>query len=74
MFSRNNSSCIMYAFLFFTERANIQKLKIGTSVGRLRDPAARRPGDQMMGRSNEVQRASFKHTCKIQLTSTLDLL
>ena len=64
----------MYAFLFFTERANIQKLKIGTSVGRLRDPAARRPGDQMMGRSNEVQRASFKHTCKIQLTSTLDLL
>ena len=64
----------MYAFLFFTERANIQKLKIGTSVGRRRDPAARRPGDQMMGRSNEVQRASFKHTCKIQLTSTLDLL
>ena len=29
---------------------------MGTSAGRLRDPVAGRPGDQMMGRSGDVPR------------------
>ena len=28
---------------------------MGTSTGRLRDPVAGRPGDQMMGRSRDVR-------------------
>ena len=48
IFFRRNSPCITYLFLFFTERANIQKFLTGTSRGRLRVPAAGRPGDQMM--------------------------
>ena len=30
-------------------------------MGRLRDPIAGRPGDQMMGRSKDVRGTSLKH-------------
>ena len=52
LFFRSNSPCITYLFLFLTERTNIQKFLMGTSMGRLWDPVARRPWDQMTGRSN----------------------
>ena len=34
---------------------------MGTSKGRLRDPVAGRPGDQMMGRSGDVRGTSVMH-------------
>ena len=34
---------------------------MGTSTGRLGDPVAGRPSDQMMGRSREVRGTSLKH-------------
>ena len=40
------------------------KVLNGTSKGRLRDPFARRPGDQMMGRSGDVG-----HTCFFKFNS-----
>ena len=43
---------------------------MGTSTGRLRDPVARHPGDQMMGRYGDVGHKFFY----IQLTNTLNLL
>ena len=61
LFLRSNSPCITYLFLFFTGRTNIQKFWTGTSTGRLRDPVAGRPWDQMMGRSKDVRGTSVKH-------------
>ena len=56
LFFRSNSLCITYLFVFFTGRANTQKLKMGTSLGRLREPVAGRPGD--------VRGTSVKHAFK----------
>ena len=39
----------------------MQKLLMGASTGRLRDPLAGRPGDQMMGRSGHVPGTSVIH-------------
>ena len=61
LFFRSNSPCITYLFLFFTGRTNIQKFWTGTSTGRLRDPVAGRPWDQMMGRSKDVCGTTVKH-------------
>ena len=61
LFLRSNSPCITYLFLFFTGRTNIQKFWTGTSTGRLRDPVAGRPWDQMMRRSKDVRGTSVKH-------------
>ena len=55
VFFRYNSSCFTHLLLFFTEKTNIQKFYMGTSTGRLLDPVAGRPGDQMMGRSGDVR-------------------
>ena len=40
-------------------------------MGRLRDPVARRPWDQMMGRSRDVGQ---KYVFQIQLTNTANLI
>ena len=64
LFFRCNSPCFTHLFLIFTEKTNIQKFLMGTSTGRLRDPVARRPGDQMMGRSGDVRMTSVKNVCK----------
>ena len=58
VFSRCNSFCFTHLLLFFTGKTNIQKFEMGTSTGRLRDPVAGRPGDQMMGRSGDVRGTS----------------
>ena len=55
LFLRSNSPSITYLFLFFTGRKNIQKFRTETSTGRLRNPVAGRPWDQMMGRSKDGQ-------------------
>ena len=34
-------------------------------MGRLRDPVAERPWDQMMGRSKDVRETSVKHIFKL---------
>ena len=34
---------------------------MGTPTGRLRDPVAGRPSDQMMGRSRDVRETLLKH-------------
>ena len=47
---------------------------MGTSTGRLRDPVAERPGDQMMGRSGNVRGTSVIYVFKIQLRNILNLL
>ena len=39
----------------------MQKFYMETSTGRLRDPVAGRPGDQMMGRSGDVPGMSVMH-------------
>ena len=39
----------------------MQKFYMGTSTGRLRDPVAGPPGDQMMGRSGDVLGMSVIH-------------
>ena len=61
LFFRSDCPCITYLFLFFTGRTNIQKFWTGTSTGRLRDPVAGRPWDQMMGRSKDVRGTPVKH-------------
>ena len=43
-------------------------------MGRLQDPVARPPGDQMMGRSGEVRGTSVIHVFKIQLKNIWNLL
>ena len=55
LFFRSNSPCIIYLFLLFTGRANIQKFETVTSTGHLRDSVAGRPWDQMIGRSKDVR-------------------
>ena len=65
MFFRCNSPCFTHLFLIFTEKTNIQKFLIETSMGRLRDPVARRPGDQMMGRSGDVRGTSVINVFKL---------
>ena len=47
---------------------------MGTSLGRLRDPIAGCPWDQMMGRSRDVRGTSVKRIFKIKLTNTSNLL
>ena len=47
---------------------------MGTSTGRLRDPVAGRPRDQMMGRSGDVRGTSVIYVFKIQLRNILNLL
>ena len=74
LFLRNNSLCITYLFLFFIGRTNIQKFWTGMSTGRLRDPVAGRPWDQMMGRSKDVRGTSVKYVFEIKITNTLNLL
>ena len=64
LFFRSNRPCIIYLFLLFTRRTNIQKFQTGTSAKRLRDPVAGRPWDQMMGRSRDVRGTSVKHVLK----------
>ena len=44
-----------------------------TYTGRLRDPVAGRPRDQMMGRSGDVRRTSVIYVFKIQLRNILSL-
>ena len=61
LFFRSNSPCITYLFLFFTGRTNIKKFLTGTSTGRLQDPVAGCPGDQIMGRSMDLRGTSVKH-------------
>ena len=43
---------------------------MGTSTGRLRDPVARRPEDQMMGRSGDVLGTSAGRPSYMFLNST----
>ena len=43
-------------------------------MGRLRDPCAGRPGDQMMGRSGDVRGTSVRYVFKIQLRNILNLI
>ena len=47
---------------------------MGTSTGRLRDPIAGRPRDQLIGRSGDVRGTSVTHFLKIQLRNILNLL
>ena len=47
---------------------------MGTFTGRVRDPVAGRPRDQMIGRSGDVCRTSVIYVFKIQLTNILILL
>ena len=47
---------------------------MGTSTGRLRDPVAGRPRDQMMGRSGDVRRTSVIYVFKIHFRNILNLL
>ena len=47
---------------------------MGAFTGRLRDPVAGRPGDQMMGRSGDVRGRSVIYVFKIQLRNILNLL
>ena len=47
---------------------------MGTSMGRLRDPVAGRPGDQTMERSGDVSGTSVIYVFKIQLRNILNLL
>ena len=51
---RCNSSFFTHLLQFFIEKTHMQKFYMETSTGRLRDPLAGRPGDQMMGRSGDV--------------------
>ena len=44
---------------------------MGTSAGRLRDPVAGRPEDEMMGRSRDVPGKSIIHVFQIQLEAYL---
>ena len=74
LFFRSNSPCITYLFLFFIGRTNVQKFWTGMSTGRLRDPVAGRPWDQMMGRSKDVRGTSVKHVFQIKLTNTFTYL
>ena len=67
LFIRTNSPYITYLFLFFTGRK-------GTSTGRLRDPVAERPWDQMMKRSKDVRETLVEHVFEIKLTNTSNLL
>ena len=52
---RRNSPCFTHQLLLFIGKTNIQKFEMGTSMGRLRDPVAGRPGDQLMGCSGDVR-------------------
>ena len=61
VFFRCNSSCFTHLLLFFTGKTNMQEFYMGTSMGRLRDPVAGRPRDQMMGRSGDVLGTSVTH-------------
>ena len=61
VFFRYNSSCFTHLLLFFTGKTNMQKLKLETSTGRLWDTAAGRPGDQIMGRSEDIPGTSVIH-------------
>ena len=49
---------------------------MGTSTGRLRDPVARHPGDQMMGRSPRLFRARSSKTieCRFTLKRVHDMI
>ena len=58
VFSRSNTLCLIHLLLFLTGKTNIQKFYMGMSTGRLRDPVAGRPGDQIMGLSGDVLRRS----------------
>ena len=71
LFFRSNSPCITYLFLFFTGRTNIRKFWTGTSTGRLRDPVAGRPWDQMMGRSKDVDQTCFLNQTHKRIKLTL---
>ena len=57
----------MQLSLFYTPvtvfywKNNMQKLKMGTSTRRLRDPVGGRPRDQMMGHSGDVSGTSVIH-------------
>ena len=65
LFSRSNSPCITYLFLFFYRKNHYSEVLNGdvhgTSTGRPRDPVAGRPWDQMTGRSKDVRGTSVKH-------------
>ena len=65
LFFRSNSPYLTCLFLFFTRRTNIQNFWTRTFTGRLRDPVARPPWDQMMGRSKDIRGTSVKHVFKL---------
>ena len=56
-----NSPCITCLFLFLTGRTNIQKFSMGMITGRVWDPVAGRPWDQMMRRFGDVCGTLVKH-------------
>ena len=55
VFFRCSSLCFTHSLLFLTGKTNIQKLYMGMSTGRLRDPVTGRAGDQIMGLSGDVR-------------------
>ena len=56
---------IYYCFLLEKQIFKIVNGDVhGTSTGRLRDPVAGRPRDQMMGRSGDVRRTSVIYVLK----------
>ena len=73
VFFRCNSLCFTRLLLIFTGKRNIQNFEMGTSTGRLRDPVAGRPGDQIMGRFDDVGGTSVIYFFKIQLRNILNL-
>ena len=58
VFFRCNSLCFTHVLLIFTGKTIIQKLWIVTATGRLRDPVAGHPWDQMIGRFGDVHGTS----------------
>ena len=61
IFFRIISPCITYLVFFLQEEQIFKSFKWGTSTGRLRDPVAGLPWDQMMSRSRDVRGTSVKH-------------
>ena len=57
----------------FSGKTIIQKLQMGASTGHLRNPIARRPEHQMIGRSGGVRGTQNIQVFKIQLRNILNL-
>ena len=54
VFFRCDSSCFTHLLLLFTGKTNMQKFYMGTSTGRLRDPVAGHPGDEILTLQEKV--------------------